>query len=229
MKKYTLVIYCFCYLFLVGCTHKTIKYVEVNTISSQEYQQRIEKKNFYIEQKKSDNGINDLLFEEIYPHIEGAFYLNGMNPVKDKKNADYIAVVDFGVRSGEKIRKIIEQPQYEVVGYYPVWHTNIYGRSIYPYDYEPIVTRTGSKYYEREYTIYPKFLMISVYAYQKQKLGKLEWQIELVNETSSDDFRGAISALVAPLSRFLHEDTRGKKIVRLQFDENQNVVVEDIM
>ncbi len=229
MKKFTIFIYCFCYIFLVGCVNKTIKYVEVNTIGSQAYQQQaIEKKKFYIEHKKSDNGINDLLYEEMYPHIEGAFYLNGMNPIKDKKVADYIAIVDFGVRPGEKVRKIIEQPQYEVVGYYPVWYTNIYGRSIYPYDYEPIITRTGSKYYEREYTIYPKYLMISVYSNQKQKKGKLEWQIELVNETRSKDFRSSISALLAPLSRFLHEDTRGQKIVRLQFDENQNVIVEDI-
>ncbi len=228
MKKIIQFLCLLCVTLLFACSHKTIQYVSVDAIGSEDYQRNVQKKNIYFEQKNADNGINNLIYEEMYPHIEGAFFLNGMNVVKDKKKADYIACIDFGVKKSEKIRKIIEQPRYEVIDYYPVWYTNIYGRSFYPYYYEPIIARTGSNYYEREYEVFPKYLLIAIYNYEKKKIGKLEWQVELIDASQSNDFRRAIPTLIAPLARFIHEDTRGKKTVRIEFDQYQNVIVEDV-
>lgn len=169
------------------------------------------RKTIFLEQKRESSAYATMIYSELKMYIENALAENDLMVTKNKEEADYIGLVDFGSQGSKTITKTIYRPHYEYYHDYP------YGASSYDHYGTGMYANTGSEYYTKKYQIYPHYLILTCY---EQKLGKtgMALGVEIIYNSKYDDFRVNIHDLIVPLAKNIRDAMLWQNVVRCEFD-----------
>lgn len=168
------------------------------------------RKTIFLEQKREISDYTTFVFSYLRSYIENALVENDLMVTKNKEQADFIGLVDFGTRAGKTVVKTFYRPHYE---YYPDYP---YDSDLYGHYAAGRYINTGTESYTKEYQIFPQYLIVSCH---EQKQGKEAWEVEIVYNSKYDDFRVNIKDLIEPLSKKIREAIALQHAVLYEYDK----------
>lgn len=170
------------------------------------------RKTIFLEQKREVSDYTAFVFSDLRSYIENALVENDLIVTKNKEQADFIGLVDFGTRAGKTVTKTYYRPHYEYLTDYP------YDSDMYGYYGAGRYVNTGTETYTKTFEVFPQYLIVTCNE-QKQGKSAQAWEVQIVYNSKYDDFRVNIKDLIDPLSKKIREAIFLQNVVSYEFDK----------
>ena len=156
---------------------------------------------------KAQIDANDLQYKEVKTKVISSLKTAGISVSDDLDQVGRIIVLDYGIIDGkEKLNNTT---------------TPVYGITHFGKNGIPVYGLVGFQNTPTSSTEYRRWLGLKCYIFTHnldEPFGDIQWQISVVSDGSSSDFRTVLPYLIKGLEAYLLKDSQGKK--EMSFEEN---------
>jgi hypothetical protein len=210
----------------LGACASTVK-VQVNAINNPA--EPSPGKNYYMHNAQEANGDNELFFREFSIYFQHALKAKGYRRVEDRKAADFIINMSYGVSPGRTGIETYSWPIYETVGgetiTYTQTKTDTTGTKTTTKGSVSVplrVQRVGTQVESHSYTVYTHHVILEAHSLihndGKTKQGPLLWKVIVNRVTESTDLRESMPYMAAAAAPYLGGNTGRQKTITLKPD-----------
>jgi hypothetical protein len=209
----------------LGACASTVK-VQVNAINDPA--QPSPGKNYYLHNAQVADGDDELFFREFSVYFEHALKAKDYRRVEDRKDADFIINLSYGVSGGRTGIETYSWPIYETVGgetiTYTETKTDSSGTKTTTKGSVSVplrVQRVGTQVESRSYTVYTHHVILEAHSLThdgKIQEGPLLWKTIVNRVTESTDLRASMPYMAAAAAPYLGGNTGKQQTITLKPD-----------